>query len=50
MLDREQMENWWFENIDDPPEEPAEALTYTQLEDVKDITQGPKKPQLHPEY
>ena len=46
MLDKEQIDGWWFEKLEDPPEPPEQ----TTLDDVKDITQGPKKPQLRPEY
>lgn len=46
MLDRQQIDEWWFEKLEDPPE----PVEHTELDDVRDITQGPKKPQLHPEY
>ena len=39
MLDKEQMDNWWFDKLRDPPE-----LEATELHEVRDVVDGPKKP------
>lgn len=41
MLDREQIDNWWLDKVrhEDPPE-----LEATELHEVRDVIDGPKKP------